>query len=169
MGKRAKKKTTRRFWAFGEPAHVGRLLIGKRTSHGAKVHPKAIQRALRVVQKLTGGGATIYPAQGRYKGTSEPSVAVDMVASGAVSCDRFHARMRRLAQVTARNLAQTSVLAVTFCAGGEVQADAVTKAGHPDFRLKAPRLPNRALLTDRQFDPERFPQRAPARQGSRRR
>ena len=136
------RSASRRLDAFAEPAHVGRLYVGHAVGTSGRV-PKATLRAImRTVVDAAGGGATIQRAQGRYHDPKpgsphikEGSTVIEVVTSGAQACSRAHERLKYLAAAAAGAARQSSVLAVTSCASGQVEAEFVGPDGGRAFPL----------------------------------
>lgn len=133
MAKRKKK--------FGDPAHIGRVIVGGTKPDGSKVSRAEVDKIVDVATFATGGAATVSRGQGRWRSPDtgklykEKATTVEIVSSAGDSCPVFHRRMKAVAARAAKIANQESVIAVTDCNGGEVQADLVTRSGARQARI----------------------------------
>lgn len=120
---------------LGDPAHIGRVIVGGTKPDGSKVSRGEVEKIVDVATFATGGAATVTRGQGRWRSPKtgqlykEKSTTVEVVSSAGDSCSVFHRRMKAVAARAAKIAEQESVIAVTDCNGGEVQADLVTRSG----------------------------------------
>lgn len=149
----------RRSRQFGEPAHAGRIYIGRCIAVGEdkcaeRVTRARVQELVAAIGRNAGGGATATPARGVWRVPAvreggkvksparvekEPSVAIDVVSAGSDSCERFQTVLRKSAALAARAAKQSAVLAVAHCADGKVDAKLVDRKGGIAYLLSPTR------------------------------
>lgn len=126
---------------LGDPAHIGRVIVGGTKPDGSKVSRAEVEKIVDVATFATGGAATVSRGQGRWRSPDtgklykEKATTVEIVSSAGDSCSVFHRRMKAVAARAAKIANQESVIAVTDCNGGEVQADLVTRSGARQARI----------------------------------
>lgn len=143
----------KRFDELGEAANVARIYVGGHRAGGSERVPRdAIAKALEVAAQHAGGAATVFKARGNWRSPDtgivykEPTTVVEIVGSGAISCERFHSRAKGIAARAARIADQEGVLAVSMCSSGRVEADVIDRRGRVQNRLlKLPEVPRTEL------------------------
>lgn len=127
---------------FSEPAHIGRIVVGGTKGDGkTRVSREEINHVISVATLGTADAATVYKGRGKWRSPkgelfNEPSTIIEVASSATDSCDRFHKRMRAIAARASKIADQQSVLAVTHCAGGRVEADIVDRTMTRQMELK---------------------------------
>lgn len=137
----ANRKRKKRLGALGDPAHVSRVIVGGTKPDGSKVTRAEVEKIVDVATFATGGAATVTRGQGRWRSPDsgklykEKATTIEVVSSANDSCDVFHRRMKAVAGRAARIADQESVITVTDCNGGRVEADLVTRRGARQARI----------------------------------